>query len=115
MKLANGLHSEFSLYARDVLKIPKRKLPASVMQYRPKESSRHHHYRESASRPKCSTSIAMTELKKYYGLNANGIENGRLKGEDGGDVVKLDAAAAALRRGRLERREVCCGRPSALH
>jgi len=88
VKLANGLHSEFSLYARDVLKISKRKLPASVMQYRPKESSRHHHYRESASRPKCSTSIAMTELKKYYGLNANGIENGRLKGEDGGDVVR---------------------------
>ena len=57
--MANGLHSEMAMYARQTLKIPKGKLKSS--QY----------YKPSGNVPTAQivNSISMLELKRFYGLS----------------------------------------------
>merc|ERR1712157_314564 len=74
IKLANGLHSDMSLYAREHIKIPKKKLPPS-MYYKPesKNSSSYSNGNSMRAMPLTggNMSVAMTQLKNYYGLEKN--------------------------------------------
>ena len=74
IKLANGLHSDMSLFARDHIKIPKKKLPPS-MYYKPESKNSNggghgglHHSSRSLPLTGGNMSVAMTQLKNYYGL-----------------------------------------------
>mmetsp|Transcript_437 Transcript_437/g.806 ORF Transcript_437/g.806 Transcript_437/m.806 type:complete len:434 (+) Transcript_437:198-1499(+) len=97
VKLANGLHSDMSLYARDHIKIPKKKLPPS-MYYKPesKHSAGGGHH-GGAGPPSLNggggMSVAMTQLKNYYGLERVSLED---RGEAG-----ATALAAARAHGKV--------------
>jgi LysM repeat protein len=75
IKLANGLHSDMSLFARDHIKIPKKKLPPS-MYYKPESKNSNgngghgglHHSSRSLPLTGGNMSVAMTQLKNFYGL-----------------------------------------------
>jgi len=126
IKLANGLHSDMSLFARDHIKIPKKKLPPS-MYYKPesKGSNGGGNRVGSSSLPHtgANMSVAMTQLKSYYGLGslklsddgggAGEAERGR--GAEGGSAERPRASSSTAALGTGDPGSASQFKPSLSH
>ncbi|WZN61850.1 LysM domain-containing protein [Chloropicon roscoffensis] len=83
LKVANGLYSDMSLFARDHVKIPKKKLPPS-MYYKPESKSagggngllQVGAAGGGLAQERAAMSVAMTQLKSYYGTSAGEASDG---------------------------------------
>lgn len=83
LKVANGLYSDMSLFARDHVKIPKKKLPPS-MYYKPGSKSagggngllQVGAAGGGLAQERAAMSVAMTQLKSYYGTSAGEASDG---------------------------------------